>query len=129
MIFDKMQSASAIKVNLLSQALILMVVASLLGTATGFLLITTLTGFHYGEFSFCTFLRLHVVGGAERVSQIYGWLFSSNIPTSLSPILAGLVFDTLHSFNLALYGLSVLLFVGAVMVHKNSSSLNSAAKA
>ncbi len=128
MIFDKMQSASAIKVNLLLQALVLMAAPSLLGTATGFLLIATLTGFNYGGVLVLYVSTASRCWGAERVSQIYGWLFSSNIPASLSPILAGLVFDSFHSFNLALYGLSALLIAGVLLVHKHSSSLNISAK-
>ena len=129
MIFDKMQSATAIKINLLFQALVLMSAPSLLGTATGFLLIATLTGFNYGVVLVLYVSTASRCWGADRVSQIYGWLFSSNIPASLSPILAGVVFDTFHSFNLALYGLSALLLVGVLLIHKHSASLNSAAKA
>ena len=127
-IFDRMQSASAIKVNLLFQAVVLMAAPSLLGSGTGFLLIAVLTGFNYGGVLVLYVSTASRCWGAERVSQIYGWLFSSNIPASLSPILAGLVFDSFHSFNLALYGLSALLVGGVLLVHKHSSSLNNASR-
>ena len=129
MIFDRMQSATAIKVNLLFQAAVLLAAPSLLNSTTGFLVIATLTGFNYGGVLVIYVSTASRCWGAERVSQIYGWLFSSNIPASLSPILAGIVFDTLHSFNFALYGLSALLIAGVVMVHKHSHRLNSAANA
>lgn len=129
MIFDKMQSARAIKVNLLFQAMVLTAAPSVLNSATGFLVIATLTGFNYGGVLVIYVSTASRCWGAERVSQIYGWLFSSNILASLSPILAGLVFDYLHSFDLALYGLSALLIAGVFMVHKHSSSLNNAAAA
>jgi OFA family oxalate/formate antiporter-like MFS transporter len=128
MIFDQMQSATAIKINLLFQALVLMSAPSLLNSSTGFLLIATLTGFNYGGVLVLYVSTASRCWGAERVSQIYGWLFSSNIPASLSPIVAGLMFDTFNSFNLALYGLSALLLVGVLLVHKHSASLNHAAR-
>ena len=54
--------------------------------------------------------------GAEKVGQVYGWLFSSNIPASLSPILAGMAFDTLHSFTVPLATLAGLLVGCAIMI-------------
>ncbi|MFT5698972.1 MAG: OFA family oxalate/formate antiporter-like MFS transporter [Desulforhopalus sp.] len=128
MIFDRMQSATAIKVNLIFQAVVLMAAPSLLTTATGFLIVATLTGFNYGGVLVIYVSTASRCWGADRVSQIYGWLFSSNIPASLAPIIAGLMFDTFHSFNLALYGLGALLLVGVLMVHKHSASLNETAE-
>ena len=128
MLFDKMQSATAIKINLLFQALILLAAPTLLTSASGFLIVATLTGFNYGGVLVIYVSTASRCWGPERLSQIYGWLFSSNIPASLSPILAGHVFDTYNSFNGALYGLAGLLIVGIVMIHKLTPEINSAAE-
>jgi cyanate permease len=58
------------------------------------------------------------------VSQVYGWLFSSNIPASFSPIMAGLVFDTYHTFTIALFGLAALLVGCTVLVHRKTGIVN-----
>jgi len=125
-LFDTMQAATAIKVNLLSQAVLLLAAPTLLSSATGFLILASLAGFNYGGVLVIYVSTVSRCWGADKVSQIYGWLFSSNIPASLSPILAGLIFDVFDSFTLALYGLSALLFFGIIYVHKMSAEINSA---
>jgi len=42
----------------------------------------------------------------------------------LSPILAGFVFETYQSFNLALYILAGLLAAGGILVWKNAPLIN-----
>ncbi|BHH82813.1 MFS transporter [Desulforhopalus sp. 52FAK] len=123
-LFDTMEAATAIKVNLLCQALLLAAAPTLLTTATGFLVVATLSGFNYGGVLVIYVSTASRCWGADRVSQIYGWLFSSNIPASLSPILAGHIFDIFNSFTVALYGLSALLFIGILYAHKMSSEIN-----
>lgn len=125
-LFDTMQASTAIKVNLLCQALVLAFAPTLLNTATGFLVVATLAGFNYGGVLVIYVSTASRCWGADRVSQIYGWLFSSNIPASLSPIIAGLIFDAFDSFTIALYGLSALLILGIIYVHKMSSEINAA---
>ncbi|PHR28110.1 MAG: MFS transporter [Desulfotalea sp.] len=129
MIFDRMQPANAIKLNLLFQAASFMAAPSLLTSATGFLIVASITGFNHGGILVVFVSTASRCWGADRVSQIYGWLFSSNIPASLSPIIAGLVFDTFHNFDFALYGLGTLLLLGVMLVHKHTPSLNAATEA
>ncbi|RLB89570.1 MAG: MFS transporter, partial [Deltaproteobacteria bacterium] len=62
--------------------------------------------------------------GTKNIGQVYGWLFTSNIPAALSPILAGFVFDTCQIFNIALYILAGLLLAGALLIWKNASLIN-----
>ncbi|MCP3892024.1 MAG: OFA family MFS transporter [Desulfobulbaceae bacterium] len=116
MIFDKIQATTAIQANLLFQALVLMAAPTALNSSTGFILIALLTGFNYGGVLVIYVSSASRCWGAERVSQIYGWLFSSNIPASIAPIIAGMVFDTFNSFNFALYGLSALLIIAVLLV-------------
>lgn len=124
MIFDRLNSSAAIKLNLIFQALILFAAPTLLHSATGFLLIATLTGFNYGGVLVIYVSTASRCWGTARVSQIYGWLFSSNVPASLSPILAGIVFDQLNSFTPALYTLAVLLVIGCLIIHKWSKNID-----
>lgn len=124
MIFDRLESATAVKANLLSQAVVLFSAPLMLSSVIGFWLFALLTGFNYGGVLVVYVASISRYWGADRVSQIYGYLFSSNIPASISPIIAGLIFDSLHSFNFALYGLAGLLILIAVRVHHNAALFN-----
>jgi OFA family oxalate/formate antiporter-like MFS transporter len=57
-----------------------------------------------------------VCWGAERVGGVYGWLFSANIPASLAPLAAGLIYDVRGNFILPLGALSVLLVMATWLV-------------
>ena len=54
--------------------------------------------------------------GSQRLSQVYGWLFSANIPAAVSPIVAGMVFDRAGSFSPELWGLGGLMACGALSI-------------
>lgn len=123
-LFDRLESATAVQANLLSQALVLFTAPFMLSSVTGFWLFALLSGFNYGGVLVVYVASTSRYWGSDRVSQIYGYLFSSNIPASMSPIIAGLVFDTFHSFNVALSGLAALLIFVAVIVHRNARIIN-----
>ena len=116
MIFDRVRSTSAIRANLICQALVLLTAPALLGSQYGFWTVAVLTGFNYGGVLVIYVSSAARCWGAEKVGQVYGWLFSSNIPASLSPILAGMAFDTLHSFTVPLATLAGLLVGCAIMI-------------
>ena len=116
MIFDRVRSTSAVRANLVCQALVLLTAPALLGSAYGFWTVAVLTGFNYGGVLVVYVSSAARCWGADRVGQVYGWLFSSNIPASLSPILAGMAFDNLHSFTVPLTLLAGLLLGCAVLV-------------
>lgn len=119
-IFDRITTTTAIRANLTAQAIVLSIAPSVLTSAEGFLTIAFLTGFNYGGVLVIYVSSIARCWGAEKVSQIYGWLFSSNIPASLSPILAGLIFDSFNSFNIILYTLSALLLLTSILADKNT---------
>lgn len=121
MIFDKVESSTAVKANLLTQALVLLISPLMLSSASGFWLFALLTGFNYGGVLVLYVSSASRCWGANKVSQIYGWLFSSNIPAAFSPILAGLIFDSFQSFTIALSGIAALLVVAAICIHKRST--------
>jgi OFA family oxalate/formate antiporter-like MFS transporter len=57
------------------------------------------------------------------VGQLYGWLFSSNIPAAISPMLAGFAFDTLGSFTLPLGVIGAMLILTGLFTTNRSSIL------
>jgi OFA family oxalate/formate antiporter-like MFS transporter len=124
MVFDRVQSASAIQANLVLQALVLVASPVMLHSASGFWLFALLTGFNYGGVLVLYVASASRCWGSDRVSQIYGWLFSSNILASFSPILAGLVFDTFHTFTFALMGLAALLVACSAIIHSKTEVIN-----
>lgn len=124
MVFDRVHSATAIKANLFLQALVLIASPVMLHSASGFWLFALLTGFNYGGVLVIYVASASRCWGPDRVSQIYGWLFSSNILASFSPILAGLVFDAFHTFTFALMGVAALLIACSALIHRKSHVVN-----
>ncbi len=90
MVFDRVQSATAIQANLFLQASVLLAAPVMLHSAAGFWCFALFTGFNYGGVLVIYVASASRCWGADKVSQIYGWLFSSNILASFSPIMAGL---------------------------------------
>jgi MFS transporter, OFA family, oxalate/formate antiporter len=113
-IFDRGRSAGILQANLLFQAALLILHPVILRSEAGLLAFATLTGFNYGGILVLYASAAAEAWGSERISQIYGWLFSANIPAAVSPIVAGMVFDTLGNFAPALWGIGVLLVGGAI---------------
>ncbi len=124
MIFDRIQPATAIKANLFSQALVLLAAPTILHSAFGFWMFALFTGFNYGGVLVLYVSTVSRCWGPDKVSQVYGWLFSSNIPASFSPILAGFIFDSFNSFNFALFGLAALLIAGTALIHQKANMVN-----
>lgn len=125
LIFDRIQSATAVQANLLFQALVLLAAPAMLSSTWGFWTVALLTGFNYGGVLVIYVSSTSRRWGTDRVGQIYSWLFSSNIPASLSPILAGMVFDTFHTFTPALLSLAVLLLGYAILMRRCQGAVNS----
>jgi OFA family oxalate/formate antiporter-like MFS transporter len=123
-IFDRIQSATAIQANLLFQAAILALAPFLLHLQWGFLAVAILTGFNYGGVLVLYVSSATRSWGAANVSQVYGWLFTSNIPASISPILAGLVYDRFTDFTPALLVLSGLLVLITILVRTKAAVVN-----
>jgi OFA family oxalate/formate antiporter-like MFS transporter len=123
-LFDRIPSSTAIFTNLICQAVILLMAPFLLSCVSGFWTVAFITGFNYGGVLVIFVSSASRCWGAKNVGQVYGWLFTSNIPAALSPILAGVVFDTYHRFDLALYIAAGLLLAGALLIRKNAPHIN-----
>lgn len=114
-LFDRLPSQMAMQLNLVLQALVLFGAPFVLHTAAGFYCIALLAGFNYGGVLVIYVSSASRIWGSEHVGQVYGWLFSSNIPASLAPLFAGVVYDHFHTFDLVFYVLAGILLVGAVL--------------
>ncbi len=126
-VFDRISASAAIQANLISQALVLAVSPFLATTALGFWALAFIAGFNYGGVLVIYVSSASRAWGAAHIGQVYGWLFTSNIPASLSPILAGLFYDRFHTFNGFLFILSGLLIAAAGMVHARPEPVNRSA--
>ena len=125
MVFDRSRSAAAIQVNLLFQAVVLASSIWLFRWQVGFLLFALLAGFNYGGVLVLYAASTTRIWGNEQVGQVYGLLFSANIPAALSPVIAGFGYDVFGHFTLSLVILTMLMIAAALWVGKNASLLNS----
>ncbi|MCG8637198.1 MAG: MFS transporter [Desulfobacterales bacterium] len=123
-VFDRTASATAIQANLFFQAVVLALAPFLVETGTGFIVLSLVTGFNYGGVLVLYVSSASRSWGTENIGQIYGWLFTANIPASLAPILAGFVYDRFHNFTPALVVLSVLLGFSAFMIRQKAGAVN-----
>lgn len=108
-IFDRIRSATAVQSNLMFQGIVVLAAPWILKSEIGLQCFALLTGFNYGGVLVVYASSTARNWGSERVGQIYGWLFSANIPAALSPILAGFAYDMSGNFNLPLMVLGGLL--------------------
>ena len=113
-LFDRRRSTLILKVNLLFQALVLLLHGQILQSGTGLMIFAGLSGFNYGGILVLYASAAAERWGSQRISQVYGWLFSANIPAAVAPIVAGISFDRLGSFSPVLWGIGGLMAVGTV---------------
>jgi OFA family oxalate/formate antiporter-like MFS transporter len=113
--FDRFGGRVAVGTNLLCQALVLLLSPYILVSPAGLLLFAVLTGFNYGGVLVLYASSVAQQWGAGAVGQVYGLLFSANIPAALAPLAAGLLFDAVGSFRPALWGLAALLVLAFLL--------------
>ena len=116
MVFDRVRSAGAIRANLLFQGAVVLAAPWILTSEAGLWCFALLAGFNYGGVLVVYASTAARRWGAERVGQVYGWLFSANIPAALAPILAGFAYDRSGSFTVPLALLGAVLVVSAAVV-------------
>jgi len=112
--FDRLPPSGVLRANLLCQAAVLPCGAWILRSETGLLLFACLTGLNYGGVLVIYASSAARVWGNENVGQVYGWLFSSNAPAALAPLLAGMAFDRSGAFTPSLAVLGGLLAASAL---------------
>lgn len=123
-LFDRIRSSTAIQANLICQAAVLAAAPLLTGSAWGFWGFALITGFNYGGVLVIYVSSAARSWGSGHISRVYGWLFTANIPASLSPIAAGIVFDITRDFTPALAGLAVLLAGTVLLIRQKSTVIN-----
>jgi len=120
-LFDRFKGNSVLKVNLCAQAVTLLIGLPLLKSGTGLQIFALLAGFNYGGILVIYASTVAREWGANRVARIYPWVFSSNIPASISPFLVGFGFDRTGSFALPLIAISLVMFAGCALFHQHST--------
>jgi len=115
-LFDRVSSRTAIALNLLIQAALMLGAPWLLSGPAALAPFAFLAGFNYGGVLVLYASTTARCWGADRVGGIYGWLFSANIPAALAPALAGWAYDRWASFTVPLEGIGALLIVAAWLV-------------
>lgn len=124
--FDKVSSNTAIQLNLFFQSLVLVCAPLLLKSELGFYLVACFTGFNYGGVLVIYVSSASRIWGSGNVGQVYGFLFSSNIPAALSPIVAGVIYDRFQSFDMVYTILATMLICCGVFVGVQKRVVNPA---
>ncbi|MBU2513859.1 MFS transporter [bacterium] len=111
---DRVRSRPAIGFNLLSQAGLMIIAFWILDSVPGFLVFAFIAGFNYGGVLVIYASTVARKWGSDKVGQVYGLLFSANIPAAIAPLLAGFLYDRIGSFTLSLWflaGCMILVFL------------------
>lgn len=119
LIFDRIPPERAIQANLLSQAIVLTCSPFLLHSPAGLEVFAFLTGFNYGGILVLYASTIARVWGIERVSQVYGLLFSVHLIATFSPMAAGYAYDFTGSFTLPFVALVLLLLLATGVIQWN----------
>lgn len=124
LIVDRVRFNVAIQLNLIFQAIVILVAIPLFSSISGFLLIAFLVGFNYGGVLVVYASAVAQVWGPASLAQVYGLLFSANIPAAIAPVLFGLCYDSFGSFNLPVCCLVLMMFSAAFLVFRNATAID-----
>lgn len=116
-IFDRVRAATALRLNLALQAVVLLASPAMLGAPAGLYVFAALTGLGYGGVLVLYAASTARLWGPERLGPVYSLLFSANIPASFSPMLVGWVYDLRGSFTPALLAISGVLALAAILMN------------
>ena len=119
LVFDRIRSAAAVQANLFCQCAVLLSAPWVLTSEAGLLCFAFLTGLNYGGVLVVYASSSARLWGDESVGQVYGWLFSANVPAALAPLLVGFVYDRMGDFTVSLSALGLLLLFAALFVRKS----------
>ena len=121
MVFDRLATRTVLEVNLLFQAMLLLVAPVVLRSSAGLQIFALIAGFNYGGVLVVYAGAVARIWNPEQVARIYGWLFSANIPGALAPLAAAGAYDRLGSFSLPLAIIAGLMLAGVLFVHRNAA--------
>ncbi len=123
-LFDRVSPATAVKANLLCQALLLLLGSFFLASKTGFYIFALGTGFNYGGVLVLYASSTVLCWGDKRMGTIYGLLFSANIPAAVAPMAAGWVFELAGSFVPAFAAIGALLMISVFLLPASLKTQN-----
>lgn len=125
-VFDRTSPVAAIQANLALQALVCLGHAWILRSPSGLLIFAAAAGFNYGGVLVLYVSSTARTWGSHRVGQVYGWLFSANIPAAFAPLAAGYGFDRWGGFAIPLTAIGALLFAAVLVVRRRRHRLAAA---
>ena len=118
-VFDRFPGNIGLHANLILQAAVLLAAPFILVSPRGLLLFAIFTGFNYGGVLVLYASSIARTWGSDAVGQVYGLLFSANIPAALAPLAAGMLFDITTTFTPALWGIATLMTAATVLLFKS----------
>ena len=124
-VFDRVMASTIIQANLVCQAALLFCSFFILSSETGLLVFAFISGFNFGGVLVLYASTTARIWGIRHVGQVYGLLFSANIPAAISPMLSGYGYDYLGSFTLPLFVSALLLIFAAFIVGKQRNIIDS----
>jgi MFS transporter, OFA family, oxalate/formate antiporter len=116
--FDRFTAVPTLQANLLLQSALLLASPLILIGSTGLLIFAALAGFNYGGILVLYASSTARIWGTEHVGQVYGWLFSANIPAAIFPVLAGYGYDRWQSFTIPLSVIAIMLLAAIFGVQR-----------
>jgi len=124
-LFDRISPRRILQANLLCQAAVLLGGPWILDSEPGLLTFAGLTGLNYGGVLVIYASSSARIWGNENVGQVYGWLFSSNVPAALAPLLAAMAYDLSGEFTTALRVIGLLLLAAALWAGRSTERFSS----
>ena len=115
-LYDRFSPAGTMKSNLLCQAILLSLSPILLTSVWGFYSFALATGFNYGGVLVLYAASCATLFPEKNIGQVYGLLFSSNIPAAVFPMIAGYVYDFTGTFTVSFAAISVMLVSAACLI-------------
>ncbi|MFO7751508.1 MAG: MFS transporter [Desulfobacteraceae bacterium] len=115
-LYDRFSLSGTMKSNLLGQAVLLSLSPVLLTSADGFYFFAVASGFNYGGVLVLYAASTATLFPDKNIGQVYGLLFSSNIPAALFPMLSGYLYDFTDTFTISFAAISVMLISSVCLI-------------
>lgn len=125
-VFDRWDAVGIMRTNLVIQAVLLMTAGAVLRTPIGLQVFALLTGFNYGGVLVIYVSAVARRWGPAKVGQVYGWLFSANIPAALAPLAAGYVYDFAGGFGWPMAFIAGCMLLAALLMGRGAREVGKA---
>lgn len=122
LISDRVRPTLAIQANLLCQGVVIIGSVFSLHSGVGLKAIVLMIGFNYGGVLVLFASSAAQRWGDEKVTQVYAWLFSANIPAAVIGVLVGYCWERLTSFALPSAVIVGLLFTSSLFIQKTRAN-------